>query len=125
MAPHVIALRPFFAFPEAAEAACWLRDVLDCQRRQPADRRALLAGLHLLLAARPWRTIRRRRVSHAASGSVVVGYAVLPAKQHLRINGDSETARLLYMLISLSRLPIEAQVKPPVKSCGHQHPPGR
>jgi hypothetical protein len=63
--------------------------------------------------------------SRMQSGSVVVGYAVLPAKQHLRINGDSETARLLYMLISLSCLPIEAQVKPPVKCSEHQHPPGR
>lgn len=69
-----------------------------------------MAALHLLLVARPWRAICRRRVS-AASGSVVVGYAVLLAKQHLRINGDSETAHLLYMLISLSRLSIEAQSK--------------
>lgn len=27
------------AFGEAAEAACWLRDALDCQLQQPADRR--------------------------------------------------------------------------------------
>lgn len=95
-----------FAFLEAAEAACWLRDALD-----------LLVGLHLLFVARPWRAICRRRVLHAVSGSAAAGYAIRPAKQHLRINGDRETVHVLYMLISLSRLPIEAlKVKPPVKS---------
>jgi hypothetical protein len=49
-----------FAFPEAAEAASWLRDVLDCQRQAARYyRRALLAALHLLLVARPWRAICR------------------------------------------------------------------
>lgn len=104
VAPHVIALATFLRFwrLHVGSAMCWI-----AKRQQPADRRPCwLACVCCCCTAMDDGGLQSRSLA------VVVGYAIRPAKQHLRSNGDSETAPVLYMLISLRRLPIEAQVKP-------------